>query len=822
MLTIFAVTLFVSSSLLFVIQPMIAKILLPLLGGAPVVWNTCMVFFQAMLLAGYVYAHVLSKLFGPRRQLFIHLTVLILVFAVLPVGLPQGWAPDATANPVPWLIVSLLVSVGAPFFAVSTTAPLLQHWFAHTGHASAHDPYFLYAVSNLGGLLALLSYPVLVEPLLTISGQRWGWSGGYIALVALIAGCALFVARSTGGVTKPRENGAVRTATGSGNPEEPPSMRQRAHWLVLAFVPSSLLLGVTSYLTTDIAAFPLLWVAPLALYLTTFVLVFARRPVIGHARMVQLQPFLVLPLIAWLYWEFDADVWQVFLIHLAAFFAFTMVCHGQLARSRPAVGRLTEFYLWMSAGGILGGLFNALLAPLLFDSIVEYPLVVALACLLRPRSAPLLSVPRLRRGLPLIGAAALAGVLVFLEIYATEIGTLGQTLGLIAVGTLCYGFAHRPIWFAAAVSVVLVAGSPFWVEDDDILYQARSYFGVHQVARDENFHVLYNGTTEHGAQNTTPGRRLQTSTYFAPSGPVGQTFDVIPAPAQGRTVAVIGLGAGTIACHGAPGENWTFFEIDPIVEQIARDPRYFTFLRDCPPKTEVVLGDARLSVGRIAGAPYDMIFMDAFSSDSVPVHLITKEAVALYLSKLAEGGVVLVNITNRYIDLQPVLGDIAEALGLVALVRVDDEVSEAEAEARKSESDWVILARRREDLAGLDDDERWQAPRRRPGSAVWTDDFSNVFGALYMVRTAFAARGTVVSYPSGCDYFIVETSSGYALLEWFGGNDPSEGDVVVGDYESYGIKDIFNVSRDTEIRVWVEEYWLSKDNVFREYRNYCR
>ena len=707
MLTIFAATLFVSSLLLFVVQPMIAKILLPLLGGAPVVWNTAMVFFQAMLLAGYAYAHALSNVFGPRRQLFVHLIVLILVFAALPVGLPEGWAPDATANPVPWLIAALFISVGVPFFAVSTTAPLLQHWFSHTGHASAHDPYFLYAISNLGGLLALLGYPVLVEPFLTIPWQRWSWTAGFVALAVLTAICALFVARTTGRATEPRHGAAASAASRGDNPGEPPTMRQRAHWVALAFVPSSLLLGVTSYLTTDIAAIPLLWVVPLALYLATFTLVFARRPVIGHPRMVWLQPFLVLPLIAWLYWEFDADVWQVFALHLAAFFAFTMVCHGELARRRPPVGRLTEFYLWMSAGGILGGLFNALLAPVLFDSIVEYPLVVALACLLRPRSAPLLTVPELRRSLPLIGAVALAGVLFLLEIYAADMGTPGQTLGLIVVAALCYGFAHRPVWFASAVAVVLVVGTTFWVDDDSLLFQARSYFGVHRVEQDENFHVLYHGTTEHGAQNTIAGQRLKPSTYYAASGPVGQVFDVIPAPAQGRTVAVIGLGAGTIACHGAPGENWTFFEIDPIVEQIARDPKYFTYMKDCPPNKDVVLGDARLSIGRIAGAPYDMIFMDAFSSDSVPVHLITKEAVQLYLSKLAEGGVIMVNISNRHIDFRPVLAEIAAALGLAALAREDGEITEAEAEARKNESDWLILARRREDLAGLNDDERW-------------------------------------------------------------------------------------------------------------------
>ncbi|MDA0991742.1 MAG: fused MFS/spermidine synthase, partial [Verrucomicrobia bacterium] len=636
LLTIFATTLFVSSLLLFLVQPMIAKILLSSFGGAPVVWNTCMVFFQAMLLTGYAYAHSLSKYVEIRRQLPIHVAILLLAFTVLPIGLPAAWAPNAAANPVPWLLLGLFLSVGVPFFAVSTSAPLLQRWFAHTDHPSAHNPYFLYGVSNLGGLIALLGYPILIEPFLTIIQQTWSWSAGFVILAMLTIGCAVFLARSMGRYSITRREADQRTSSGDRDATDRPSNRQRAHWLILSFVPSSLLLGVTSYLTTDIAAFPLLWVVPLSLYLTTFVLVFARRPLFGHNLMVRVQPILILPLVVWLYGEFDLEVWQIFLVHLVAFFAITMVCHGELAESRPPVTRLTEFYLWMSAGGILGGLFNTLLSPMIFSSIVEYPLVIALACLLRRQLPPVWPMPKNWRRLPVIAFSLLVCLLILLTVYQAEVNAHRKMLGVITIGILCYVVAHHRWWFAAAVAVVLLAGSAFWVEDDGILYKSRSYFGVHRVESQGNFNVLYHGNTVHGAQNTSPGRRFQGLTYYFPSGPVGQIFDAIPSPEGGRRAAVIGLGAGSLACYGKAGESWTFFEIDPVVERIAKDPRYFTYLRDCPPTSKVVLGDARLSIRNIAGSPYDMIFVDAFSSDAIPVHLITREAVKLYISKLSD------------------------------------------------------------------------------------------------------------------------------------------------------------------------------------------
>ena len=351
MLIIFSLTMFVSATLLFLIQPMFTKMVLPLLGGTPSVWNTCMVFYQAALLAGYGYAHAIPKWLGVRRQAAFHLGLLLLIILTLPIGISQGWTPPATTNPIPWLLLVLLVSVGLPFFVVSTTAPLLQKWFSHTGHHAAGDPYFLYGASNLGSMLALVAYPALVEPYLRLHQQTWVWAGGYALLLGLIALCGGMLWRAAAS-----DRGDASAAAGSMVADVPPlTLSRRAWWVLLAFAPSSLLLGVTTYLSTDIASVPLLWVIPLAIYLLTFVLVFARRPLLPHRVMVLIEPFLVIPVVLLFFLGLQVGLWQIFILHLLAFFCIAMVCHGELMQARPPAAQLTEFYLWMSVGGVLGG-----------------------------------------------------------------------------------------------------------------------------------------------------------------------------------------------------------------------------------------------------------------------------------------------------------------------------------------------------------------------------------------------------------------------------------------------------------------------------------
>ncbi|HEX2063045.1 MAG TPA: hypothetical protein VHE80_01350, partial [Acidimicrobiales bacterium] len=582
-MVLFTVTLFLSAALLFAVQPMFAKMVLPLLGGSPATWITSLLFFQVTLLAGYAYAHWSYRWLGPRRQSLVHGSLLLLGVVSLPVAVPEGWAPPATANPVGWLLVLLVVAVGLPFFVVSSTTPLLQRWFAGTHHTGAEDPYFLYRASNLGSMLALLAYPAVIEPGLRLADQGRLWTGGYLCLVALTAACAVASWRS------PAVGDSALPEGERSPPTEPLGAARRARWVALAFVPSSFMLGVTSYVTADIAPVPLLWIVPLALYLLSFIAVFSRTPFAFYGLMVWVQPLLVLELVLLLLLDVTEPVLVVVAVHLLAMFVSAVVCHGRLAADRPPPGQLTEFYLWVAVGGALGGLFNAVVAPLVFDTVVEYPLAIVAACLLRP---PARSPARKVSAAGLVDhllAAAGAGML------AVFVLAVGRAVGLGRVATqlaafvpallLCALFAGRPLRFGMAVAAVLVAGSLPLLAGGETLYADRSFFGVLRVERDSaaHLHRLVHGNTSHGAQSTEPHRRREPLAYFHPSGPAGDVLATVPAAASTPQVAVIGLGTGSLACHGRPGQRWTFYEIDPAVERVARDPRLFTYLRDCPP-----------------------------------------------------------------------------------------------------------------------------------------------------------------------------------------------------------------------------------------------
>lgn len=726
-LIVYAITIFLSATLLFLVQPMFARMVLPLLGGAPAVWNTAMVFYQAALLAGYAYAHVTTAWLGVRRQVAVHLVVLLLPLLVLPIGLPHGWTPPSHDNPIPWLLALLLVAVGLPFFVVSTSAPLLQRWFALTGHRAAADPYFLYAASNLGSMLALLSYPSLVEPYLRIPEQSRLWAAGYAALAVFTAGCGAFVWRSLRGAPGPAVAGASDAP--AADTETSPTAGRRLRWVLLSFVPSSLMLSVTTYLSTDIAAIPLLWVIPLAIYLLTFILVFARRPPIPHGLVVELLPIVMLPLVMVLASRATGPLALVLPVHPLALFVVAMVCHGELARERPSPRHLTGFYLWMSVGGVLGGVFTALVAPLVFTTVLEYPITLVLGCLLvrRPKAASSSPAQRvLDVGLPI--GLGLLGVGLVRVVQAGDPETarayIGAVFGLLVL--LCFAFSRRPVRFGLGIAAVLLAALFYRGEEGRLLYAERSFFGINRVTLDDSgrYHFLLHGTTLHGMQSLEPARRREPLAYFYSSGPLGQVFAAYRGPHARRSVAVVGLGAGSIACHAEPGQRWIFYEIDPAVERIARDARYFTFLRDCVPGVQVLLGDARF---RLAGAPaaaYDLLILDAYSSDAPPLHLITREALTLYLEKLAAGGILIFNISNRHMDFEPVLARLARDAGLVAVSQDDAFVSDEEYVRGKRPSQWVVMARQARDLAPLAGNSRWKRARLDPGATLWTDDFA--------------------------------------------------------------------------------------------------
>lgn len=727
MVLLFSLAMFLSALLLFLVQPMFAKMALPLLGGTPAVWNTCMVFYQAVLLAGYAYAHWSAQFLGVRRQALLHLALLAAVLAVLPIEAARGWTPPAAGNPVPWLLMLLAVSVGLPFFVLSATAPMLQKWFAQTPHPAAPDPYFLYGASNLGSMAALLSYPVLVEPYLRLARQSWAWAGGYLLFALLLALCALVLWKSPRPMAEPAASGAPE------NPAAPPpAMSRRLWWVVLSLVPSSLLLAVTTYISTDIAAVPLLWIIPLTLYLLTFVLVFARRPLLSHRWMVRLMPLAVIPLAVIFSW--GLKWWFLFPVHLAAFFIIAMVCHGELMARRPDTAHLTEYYLWISAGGVLGGLFTALVAPLVFKNVVEYPLMLLAACLLKPATPSRPASPWTHWFdllWPLALALSLAATVRVLVLPGLpgKVRLFGIIFAPLAAGIICHHFSSRPLRFALALgAILLVPMSHNPQQPLKVIHQDRNFFGVLEVKHDPkgNYHWLTHGTTLHGAQSLDPARRREPLTYFTRTGPLGQVFEGFsPRHPQAR-IAVVGLGAGATASYLTSGQKLVFYEIDPAVTRVARDHRFFTFLADCPGRVEVVMGDARLSLKDAPDAHFDLFILDAFSSDSIPVHLVTREALALYLDKTREPGLLVFHISNRYLDLKPVLANLARDRGLICLARGDTKLDEKEKKELKTPSEWVVMARHPESLDWLAADPRWRRLAGAPGETLWTDDFSNI------------------------------------------------------------------------------------------------
>jgi hypothetical protein len=734
LIPLYAATSFLASALLFVLEPLLVKGLLPVLGGGSAVWTTAVAFFQVALLAGYLYAHLGPRWLGPRRHAAVHVALLVAVAVALPLAGPTGWAaPDA--RPALWLFGRLAVTIGPTFVLLAASAPLVQRWLAETDHPHARDPYFLYAASNAGSLLALAAYPALLEPLLGLERQRRAWTLGLaVAIVALAASAAalwrLARRRSASDRSAPRPTVAEPAPRGA------EQRRTRLRWLALSAVPSSLLLSVTSYMTTDVVALPLLWVLPLALYLGTFIVAFGRRAVIPPRLALRAQPFFLLPVAAEMFLRTDAAAWALVPLHALGFAVTALVCHQALAASRPPAERATEFYLVLAAGGALGGLFNVFVAPLVFRGLYEYPIGLCAAALLRP--APEVDGGSPRTGWRDFGWPAALGAFLLVAVagiraaearLGTRAGLVGLVVALSAAGTAIYAFRSRPWRFGLALAALMAAGATYQKGGSRVLYAARSFYGAHKVLFDPpSLYRLAHGNTTHGAQDLTAAHRREPLTYYHPTGPIGGVLEAWRGrPARAR-VGIVGLGAGSLAAYAAPGERWTFFEIDPVVVDIARDRGLFTFLADAPAAVDVRLGDARVSLGRVSDGELGILVLDAFTSDAVPAHLLTREAFALDLRKLAPGGVIAVHLSNRYLDLEPVVAGGAAALGAVGLVRFDSP-TETEARLGKTASLWMVLARSPADLAPLAGDRRWRRPRAE-GNPGWTDDASDLWRAL--------------------------------------------------------------------------------------------
>jgi SAM-dependent methyltransferase len=723
----FFAAIFISAALLFAVEPMFTKMVLPRLGGAAAVWSVAMVFFQATLLAGYAYAHLLTRFAPGRASVLIHLALMLIACSSLPLHLASGWVQPPAHGEAFWLLGLFTVSIGLPFFALAANGPLMQAWFVRTDHPSARDPYFLFAASNVGSFIALISYPIVVEPFLRLGEQTWLWTVGFYVLILLIAACGVLLLRSA--------KLAPATATVRSEETAPPTWRDRLAFVGLAAVPSGLLLAVTLHISTDAAAIPLFWVVPLAIYLLTFVIAFQSRPFVPHSVIVRAFPFVILGLAALMIIAPFSTIIELLAVHLSAFFVIGLLCHGELARRRPAPKYLTAFYLLISAGGMIGGIAVGLIAPQVFNWVAEYPLLIALSILCMPG----LALPTRGAGQYLLFGALVvaAALLTILMSSGVKLDDNVTTLLIGALLGLTVYFWRAWLAFAAIISFVLILGH-YQYNDAVNNFVVRNFFGVLSAAEtaDGRFRILWHGGIGQGAQRIrdregkpVTGRPEMISEFQAGAG-IAQTFDAVRARVGGPiSYAVIGLGTGTLTCQARPEDSAIYYELDPDVIRIARDPKLFNFVLECRPNIPIVQGDARLTIVNAPDASYDLIVVDAFIGAAIPIHLLTKEAIAVYLRKLKPNGIVALHVSNYHLELATVVAGAADANGAITRLYDGGDVQED-----ASEQKWVptvaAVARKDEDFGAIAKSRFWPLLPPDPAQRVWTDDYSNVPGAL--------------------------------------------------------------------------------------------
>lgn len=732
---LFLITILTGSFLLFLVQPMIARMALPRLGGAPAVWNSAMLVYQALLLAGYAYAHRLTQT-SPRRQAIIHIILFAVAILWLPIGL-ANLQPPADGSPIFWVPWLLIASIGPLFFVVAAQAPLMQRWYSMSGNQG--EPYALYAASNIGSFGGLIAYPILVEPFTTLQSQKWIWSGIYLALMALVGTCAIQIWRTAGANTTPTEAAAN---------EAPIGWRRRLYWIILAAVPSGLMLSTTSHLTTDLMAMPLIWVIPLGIYLLSFSVAFAdnQKPAYWISRFA---PIVLIVSAAFVFVVWGKAAIGGLIASLSLLFIVAVALHNEMYRTRPAPAQLTSFYLMMSVGGVLGGFFCAIVAPLLFDWTWEHPILILMAAALLP-AIPLLRLnendPRLPLIMVVIGMIALAlglfgGISEPVESSFTKI-LLAATI--MTLGIAVAGF--RIPFLLAVAGLLTINGGWYSVQQSLDGVRMRSYFGTYTVNASESGRVrwLNHGTTMHGMQLLDdPTRPIS---YYPDTSGVG--IAMLNAPrlyGPEASIGVVGLGTGTLACYRRPGQYWQFFEIDPLVIEIARERKIFSFLEKCAPDVPITLGDARLTLAAVPEGKFDILALDAFSSDSIPLHLLTKEAFATYRKALKPDGILLVHISNRYIDLNPVVAAEAKANGWSAALRHDSPTEQLINRGNRA-SQWIALSRDPAKLAELTgkvdkvksryyNSEQWLQLDAPGKTSPWTDDYASVLPHLSLWKT---------------------------------------------------------------------------------------
>ena len=684
MTALYSVALFASAFLLFCIEPLVAKMLLPVAGGAPAVWSTCLVFFQLTLLAGYAFTQAALRRVRPKIHALVYLALFPAALASLPIVMRHR---ELGAHPALSVLAMLAASVAVPFFVLSTLAPALQRWFA----TRAEDPYFLYAASNVGSLVALVAYPLVIEPNIDLDVQSRALRYAFVVLAVLVGACA-FVMRDAV-VPSSRQDAASISWT------------RRARWVVLAAIPSAQLVAVTAHVTTTIAPAPLLWAVPLAAYLASFVIVFAKRTV-PHAIVARRLPFVVVVGLLLLSTGANHPEGLVIALHVLVLLFVAVYCHGAMVEDRPPASRLPEFYTWMSVGGALGGVAAALVAPIVLKHPIEYPLCLlfALACL--PAATP----AKWARVVAIVAIAIAIGCHFVLAGGATGWLETAAACAPILVAYALDRHARAMTWALAGVVIVQTFSQD---ARNHVIVRERSFFGAFAVVRDEGVTALMHGSTLHGLQRETAPR--EAALYYSKEGPIGELIEF--ARPHLRNVAVVGLGAGTLATYAREGEHWRYFELDPAVIRIARDRRYFTFLdRDA----DVVAGDARIELAKDDGH-YDLLVIDAFTSDAIPTHLLTREALETYRARLAARGVIAWHVSNRYLDLQPVLGALADDAHVAVRLRDDGALTPDRVKRRHQPSLWMAMAESAEDLP-----KDWKEVARRPGFRVWTDERASI------------------------------------------------------------------------------------------------
>jgi len=727
--TAYTSAIFTSAFLLFLIQPLFGKMVLPVLGGAPAAWITCMLYYQAVLLAGYAFAHLLTKIQSIRWQIAIQLAVLAVPLLALPIALPVGLDSPESSMPIVWLLGLLTTCVGLPIFAVSTCSPLLQRWFSFTEHDNAHDPYFLYAAGNVGSFIALLSYPFFFEVFMTTKVQSTIWSWVYVSLIFLFLVVIFFSLRNSVSLNQ--------------STQAPPSTDQnkitrlhRMHWIFIAFIPSSLMLGTTSYITTDIAAIPLIWIIPLALYLLTFTIAFSPNIPIPKIFLLWLMMLLASFNIVNQLQPGNFSISVSILLSLLLLFIAALLWHRRLADLRPHTSKLTEYYLMISIGGVLGGVFNAILAPVFFNTQYEYSITIALTFLLWLEIYPATRANAAQVGrslteavLSIIAIVVWAAMLYEQQLFLALSWHYELSSGIVFLLFMgcAIAFLRKPIVVTGIFLITPILLMNIESEDEQLLLQDRSFYGSHTVVKLPYGVIYHHGTTTHGLQ-CFGRRQCEPITYYKTIDNILKKLNV---ERRVKDVAVIGLGTGTLAAYTEAGQHWVFYEIDPLVKDIALNKKYFTFLTECvnsKAEVSIRIGDGRLLLAKERDQKFDMIILDAFNSDAIPVHLLTKEAMQLYLQKIKPSGLIMVHITNKYLDLSKIIAAVSRDLGLTAFDIEDYDVPEDSID--KYYSRWIAVFSDSYYETLLSDIPHGKPLQPAPSTKPWTDQNSNIVSVL--------------------------------------------------------------------------------------------